>query len=70
MDVIAETSVLVTSKAQTFYWAGYGLKLHIPEGALPADVEKCTVLIKVGLSGQFKLPENTSIVSAIYWLNS
>ena len=70
MDVIAETSVLVTSKAQTFCWAGYGLKLHIPKGALPADVEECRILIKVGLSGQFKLPENTSIVSAIYWLNS
>ena len=70
MDVIAETSVLVTSKAQTFYWAGYGLKLHIPKGTLPADMEECRILIKVGLSGQFELPENTSIVSAVYWLNS
>ena len=70
MDVIAETCVLVTSKAQSFYWAGYGLKLHIPEGALPADMEECRILIKVGLSGQFELPSRTSLVSAVYCLDS
>ena len=65
-----ETSILVTNKAQTFHWTGYGLKLHIPQGALPADLEECRLLIKVGLSGQFKLPENTSLVSAVYWVDS
>ena len=70
MDVIAETSVLVTNKAQTFHWAGYGLKLHIPQGALPTGLKECRLLIKVGLSGQFALPQNTSLVSAVYWLDS
>ena len=70
MDVIAETSVPVTNTAQTFYWAGYGLKLHIPEGVLPVNMEECRIFIKVGLSGQFELPDNTSIVSAVYWLDS
>ena len=65
-----ETSILVTNQAQTFHWIGYGLKLHIPQGTLPADLEKCQLLIKVGLSGQFKLPENSSLVSAVYWLDS
>ena len=69
MDVIGETSVLITSQAQTFHWPGYGLKLHVPEGALPAELEKCKILIKVGLYGQFELPENTSLVSAVYWLD-
>ena len=68
--MIAETSVLVTNKAQTFHWVGYGLKLHIPQGALPPGLEECRLLIKVGLSGQFALPHNTSLVSAIYWLDS
>ena len=68
--MIAETSVLVTNQAQTFHWAGYGLKLHIPQGALPAGLEECRLLIKVGLSGQFALPQNTSLVSAVYWLDS
>ena len=69
MDVIGETSVLITSQAQTFHWPGHGLKLHIPEGALPAGLEECKILIKVGLYGQFELPENTSLVSAVYWLD-
>ena len=70
VDVIAETSVLITNQAQTFNWAGYGLKLDVPKGALPADLEECRLLIKVGLSGQFTLPQNTSLVSAVYWLDS
>ena len=70
VDVIAETSVLVTSMAQTFYWVGYGLKLCIPKGALPANMEECRIFIKVGLSGHFELPENTSTVSAVYRLDS
>ena len=68
--MIAETSVLVTNRAQTFHWVGYGLKLHIPQGALPAGLEECRLLIKVGLSGQFALPQNTSLMSAVYWLDS
>ena len=70
MDVIAETSVLVTNQSQTFHWVGYGLKLHIPQDALPAGLEECRLLIKVGLSGQFTFPQNTSLVSAVYWLDS
>ena len=70
MNVIAETSVLVTNEAQTFNWKAYGLKLHIPPGSLPADLEECRLLIKVGISGQFELPENTSLVSAIYWVDN
>ena len=69
-DVTGETSILVTNQAQTFHWTGYGLKLHIPQGALPAGLEECRLLIKVGLSGQFKLPEDTSLVSAVYWVDS
>ena len=70
MEVIAETNVVITNQACTFNWAGYGLKLHIPQGALPAGLEKCKLLMKVGLSGQFDLPENPSLVSAVYWIDS
>ena len=69
MDVIGETSVVITSKAQTINWKGYGLKVHIPQGALPVGLEECRLLIKV-LSGQFAFPENTSLVSAVYCLDS
>ena len=69
-DVIGETNILVTNQAQTFQWEGYGLKLHIPKGALPAGLKECKVFIKVGLSGQFTLPQNTSVVSAVYCLDT
>ena len=68
--MIAEASVLITNQAKTFHWAGYGLKLHVPQGALPAGLEECKFLIKVGISGHFALPQNTSLVSAVYWLDS
>ena len=70
LNVIGEISVLITSKAQTFHWVGYGLKLHIPQGALPAGLKQSELTIKVGISGQFTLPQNTSLVSAVYWLHS
>ena len=68
--MIGEASVRVTNKSQNFHWVGYGLKLHIPEKALPTHLEECKLLIKVGISGQFALPQNTSLVSAVYWLDS
>ena len=70
MDTIAETSVQINNQAQSFHWAGYGLKLHISQKALPAGLEKCRIIIKVGLSGQFVLPQDTTLVSAVYWLDS
>ena len=71
LDVIGETSFIVfTNQAQTFHWVGYGLKVHIPQEALPPDVEKCRILIKVGLSGKFALPPDLSLMSAIYWLDT
>ena len=70
LNVIGDISVLITSKAQTFHWVGYGLKLHIPQGSLPAGLNQCELIIKVGISGQFILPQKTSLVSAVYWLHS
>ena len=70
LNVIGEISVLITSKAQTFHWAGYGLKLHIPQGTIPVGLKQCELIIKVGISGQFTLPKNTCLVSAVYWLHS
>lgn len=32
VDVIRETTLHITNQAQTFHWADYGLKLHIPLG--------------------------------------
>ena len=70
MDVVGVTSLLITNQAQTFHWGGYGLKLHIPQSSLPAGLEECRLHIKVGLSGEFEFPQNMSLVSAVYWIDS
>ena len=68
MEIIGETSLLVTNEAQTYHWAGYGLKLYIPPASLPAGKDEISLEIKATLAGQFQLPENTVLVSAVYWL--
>ena len=45
-----------------------GFKLHIPEDALPPEVDECRVHITASLSGQLKFPEDTELVSGIYWI--
>ena len=59
----------MTNQAQTFHWVGYGL--NIPQEALPAGLKQCEVIIKVGISGQFTLPQNTSFHTCMPdWISS
>ena len=69
-EAFAETQFVVSdSDCHSFKWQGYGLKLHIPEGAVPGELMKCRVDIKVGLAGQFIIPEDLQLVSYMYWLS-
>ena len=63
----AETTVLVTRDAQSFIWENYGLKLHIPKGCLPADIDLCKIRIQASIAGQYEFPENSHLVSAVFW---
>ena len=56
----------MTNKEQHIYWEQYGLRLHIPRNSLPEDVNQCRLKIKAALLGNFKLPENSVLVSALY----
>ena len=70
VEVIGETNFLVQGRAaQTFAWKDFGLRIHVPEGALPPDVNQCLVNIKVSLTGEFELPDNSELVSAVYWIS-
>ena len=60
--------MVVTNDPQSFVWEGYGLEIDIPQGCLPAGVEQCTINIKASLAGQYEFPENTHLVSAVFWL--
>jgi len=69
-ESFAETSFVITgSHSHTFEWQGYGLKLHIPEGAMPREHKGCKIDIKACLSGQFSFPSGSQLVSCVYWLS-
>jgi hypothetical protein len=62
-----EISVVVhSSQGQLVEWNG--LKLHIHAGSLPEGLQQCTIFIKASLAGEYEIPENTSLVSGIFWL--
>ena len=70
VEVIEHTSFTYTGRAQSFIWRRFGFKMHFPDHALPSGVNECWLHIKASLSGQFTLPEDTEVVSGIYWIAS
>ena len=68
VEVCSQTTIVITNDPQTLFWRAYGLRLHIPGGSLPAGVEQCTIKIMVSLAGQYKFPQNSHLISAVYWL--
>ena len=44
--------------------------MHIPEGSLPAKVLETQLNVQISLSGQFQMPSNCELVSAVYWVFS
>ena len=65
---MAQTSVMVTNSKQSFHWSGYGFKLHIPQGSLPAGVDQCLLHICASIAGQYQFPDSMELVSAVYWV--
>ena len=53
---------------QKFDWSGYGFNIEVPKGALPTGVT-ASIVIRAILKGHFELPENTKLVSALYWIS-
>ncbi len=68
VEVVASTCVIVTNSSQTFHWVGYGFKLTIPQGSLPAGVDQCRLDIKASVAGQYQFPKNLQLVSGVFWV--
>jgi len=47
---------------------GYGLRLFVSEGSLPAGMEECRVNIKATLTRPFQLPEDSELLSPVFWI--
>ena len=56
----------VTNEVQHIVWDGYGLRLKIPRNALPVDCNQFRLKMEVALSGEFQLPKDSVLVSAVY----
>ena len=60
--------VLSDRLPQKLVWPGYGFYIEIPAGALPPGVT-ASVAVRAIMRGQFSLPENSELISAIYWIS-
>ena len=60
----------LTQETQNLQLEGYGFKLHVPEGSLPAKISETTLNVQVSLSGQFQMPPDCELLSAVYWVYS
>ena len=60
---------VVGDKSQKLKWPGYGFYLEVPDGSLPPGVT-ASVTVQATLAGQFQLPENSQLISAIYWISA
>ena len=69
-EVLAETVIeIMGDDHQSLSWSGHGFRLTIPAGAVPAGVT-ISLAVKSILNGEFELPEDCYLVSAIYWIHA
>ena len=54
---------LQRDRSHSFPWEKYGFILHCPKGAVSKDTE---VAVTALVSGNFKVPKGTVLVSAVY----
>ena len=60
---------VVGDKSQRLEWPDHGFYLEVPDGALPPE-ETAEVTVRVILDDQFKIPANSQLISALYWITS
>ena len=44
--------------------------MHIPDNALPTEVDECQVHVESSVRGQFQFPPETELISGVYWITS
>ena len=70
MEVIGETDFVLSTRGVFFEWKEHGLRLSIPEDSLPTGMEECRINIKASLSGPFLLPEDSDLLSPVFWISA
>ena len=67
VQICEKTDLTINSTAQTFQWEGFGLAVRVQENSLPPHTEQISLYIAASTAGQYEFPENTHLVSAVYW---
>ena len=70
VDIIPQATFTLTQERQNLQLKGYGFKLNVPEGSLPAEISEIQLNVQVSLSGQFQMPPDCELFSALYWVYS
>ena len=69
-NIVTQTTLTLTQETQNLQFEGYGFKFHVPEGSLPAEISEAKLNVQVSLSGQFQMPPDCELISAVYWVFS
>lgn len=70
MHILEEKLFLIKGDShQYFNWENYGVRIDVPKDTLSSE-ETCEISVGALVGGNFNLPENTELISAIYILAS
>jgi len=70
VDITPQAMFTLTQERQNLLFKGYGFKLNVPEGSLPAEISEIQLNVQVSLSGQLQMPPNCELFSALYLVYS
>ena len=70
VDICGEKVFEVTAgSSEKYKWGSHGFQLTVPNGALTPGVT-AFVTVRSIVAGPFELPENSELISAVYWISS
>ena len=64
VDIIPQAMFTLTQERQNLQFKGY--ELNVPEGNVPAEISEIQLNVQVSLSGQFQMPPECELFSAVY----
>ena len=70
VNVIEEKEFTVSTQGRLFKWEKYGLRLHFPKGSPSLSTGECRINIKASFSGQFQLPDDSDLLSPVFWIKA
>ena len=70
MKIIDEKDFTFPTEGNIFEWEKYGFCLDFSKSNLPPSMGECRINIRVSLSGQFQLPEDSDLLSPVFWISA